>query len=90
MTVSPIDSLQKIARRINAASLARVRAADIRVEDHGSIVLLRPATTTGRAWLEVHCDRSGYQPFGGGTLLCEPRFVADIVAGAREAGLEVR
>lgn len=63
---------------------------DICVEDYGSVVLLRPATATGRAWLEANCNRSGYQPFGGGTLLCEPRYVADIVAGAREAGLEVR
>ena len=63
---------------------------DICVEDYGSVVLLRPATAAGRAWLEANCNRSGYQPFGGGTLLCEPRYVADIVNGAREAGLEVR
>jgi hypothetical protein len=63
---------------------------DIRVENHGSVVLLRPATPAGRAWLEANCDRSGYQPLGGGTLLCEPRYVAVIVAGARGAGLEVR
>jgi hypothetical protein len=63
---------------------------DILVENHGSIVLLRPATPAGCAWREANCDRSGYQPFGGGTLLCEPRYVADIIAGAREAGLDVR
>jgi hypothetical protein len=65
-------------------------APDIRVENYGSIVLLRPATPAGRAWLEANCDRSGYQPFTRGTLLCEPRYVADIVASAREAGLELR
>jgi hypothetical protein len=65
-------------------------APDIRIENHGSVVLLRPATAVGREWLKAHCDRSGYQPFTGGTLLCEPRYVAPIVAGAREAGLEVR
>jgi hypothetical protein len=63
---------------------------DIRVENHGSIVLLRPASAAGREWLEANCDRSGHQPFTGGTLLCEPRYVADIVAGARAVGLEVR
>lgn len=48
-------------------------------------------TSMGSAkWLEANCDRSGYQPFGGGTFLCEPRCVADMVAGAREAGLAVR
>ena len=67
-----------------------VSCIDILVQNHGSIVLLRPSTPAGRAWLEANCDRSGYQPFGGGTLLCEPRYVAVIVAGARGAGLEVR
>ena len=66
-----------------------VSRIDILVQNHGSLVLLCPATTGGRVWLETNCDRSGYQPFGGGTLLCEPRFVASIIAGAREAGLEV-
>lgn len=62
---------------------------DILVGNHGSILLLRPATPVGRTWLEAKCDRTGYQPFACGTLLCEPRYVADIVAGARQAGLEV-
>lgn len=66
-----------------------VSRTDILVEDHGSVVLLRPATISGRDWLEANCDRSGYQPFAGGTLLCEPRYVAEIVAGIREAGLVV-
>jgi hypothetical protein len=60
------------------------------IENYGSIVLLRPATAAGREWLEANCDWSGYQPFSGGTLLCEPRYVADIEAGAREACLELR
>ena len=32
---------------------------DIHVENHGSIVLLRSATATGREWLEANCDPSG-------------------------------
>ena len=63
---------------------------DIFVANHGSIILLRSATPAGRDWLEANCDRSGYQPLTGGTLLCESRYVTDIVAGARQAGLEVR
>jgi hypothetical protein len=66
------------------------RSSDILVENHGSIILLRPATSAGREWLEANCDPGGYQPFDGGTLLCEPRCVRDIIAGARQAGLEVR
>jgi hypothetical protein len=64
-------------------------APDIRVENHGSVVLLRPATAAGRAWLKANCDSTGYQPFTGGTVVCEPRFAADIIVGAREAGLRV-
>ena len=67
-----------------------VSRIDLLVENHGSILLLRPGTTRARVWLEANCDRRGYQPFTGGTLLCEPRYVTDIVAGARQAGLEVR
>ena len=65
-------------------------APDIMIENHGSIILLRPVTTAGRKWLEANCDQSGYQPFRGGTLLCEPRHVRDIVAGAVADGLVVR
>lgn len=67
-----------------------VSRIDLLVEDHGSILLLRPGTTRARVWLEANCDRRGYQPFTDGTRLCEPRHVTDIVAGARQAGLEVR
>ena len=67
-----------------------VSRIDILVEYHGSSVLLCPATTGGHEWMEGNCDHSGYQPFAGRTLLCEPRYVADVVAGAHEAGLEVR
>jgi hypothetical protein len=73
--------------KVDTAMLA---PADIHVENHGSVVLLRPASPAGHAWLDENCDRSGYQPFAGGTLVCEPRYVAAIVAGARGAGLEVR
>jgi hypothetical protein len=62
---------------------------DIVIENHGSIVLLHPVTPAGRAWLDENCDRSGYQPFTGGALLCEPRYVGDIVVGAADAGLIV-
>jgi hypothetical protein len=66
-----------------------VSRIDILVENHGSIVLLRPATPAGREWPEANCDRSGYQPFAGGTLLCEPRYGRDIVEGAIADGLAV-
>jgi hypothetical protein len=86
-----MDSFNRLAAHLASISPQPYRRGtpDIRVEDHGSIVLLRPATTAGREWLEAHCDQSGYQPFSGGTLLCEPRYVANIVRRAIEDGLEV-
>ena len=58
------------------------------VENHGSLYLLRPDTRKAQRWLETHVSED-VQWFGG-ALVVEPRYVADIVNGAREAGLEVR
>ena len=60
----------------------------LRVENHGSVGLLRPLRDEARAWLEGHTG--GEAQWFGGALVVEPRYVADIVHGAREAGLEVR
>jgi hypothetical protein len=40
-------------------SCMTVSCIDILVQNHGSIVLLRPATIAGREWLAANCDRSG-------------------------------
>ena len=66
--------------------------ADILVENHGSICLLRPLRDSARAWLEDHVAADA-QWWGGGiarALVVEPRYLVDIVVGARAAGLEVR
>jgi hypothetical protein len=61
---------------------------DIRVEDHGSIVLLRPLNETADQWLGENLDPNALT--FGNAVAVEPRYVGPIVAGAREAGLEVR
>jgi hypothetical protein len=66
-----------------------VFCSDILVQNHGSIVILRAASPAGKAWIEQHVDRDGQQPFPAGTRIVEPRYLPSIVAGAREAGLEV-
>ena len=63
---------------------------DIRVENHGSIAFLRAISPIGKAWIEGYVSRDGYQPFPSGTRIVEPRYIDDVVAGAREAGLDVR
>jgi hypothetical protein len=63
-------------------------APDISVENHGSIFLLRPTSPAGRSWLQENVIGKETQLFGD-AVVCEPRYVADIVFGARGEGLLV-
>ena len=66
------------------------RQADIEVQDHGSIVLLVPLSPLGEAWLATNIDpNSSYQP-NWPTVLCEPRYVWDIVDGMEADGLVIK
>jgi hypothetical protein len=58
---------------------------DIQVEDHGSLMLFRPATRDGRAWLECHTDGEWF----GGALAVEPRYAEALADGAIGDGLTV-
>jgi hypothetical protein len=62
---------------------------DILVENHSSIFLLRPTSSVGQAWLQENVIGEETQIFGN-AVVCEPRFIADIVFGARGKGLVVR
>ena len=59
--------------------------ADYTVENHGSIVLIRPTTDSARTWLVDHTDGQWF----GGALAVEPRFVADLVEGLQADGYDV-
>jgi len=63
--------------------------ADILVEAHGSIILLRPASPIGQTWLQENVIGEETQLFGN-AVVCEPRYIGDIVFGARGQGLVVR
>jgi len=63
-------------------------SADLFVENHGSIVLMRPQTEAGRAWIQEAISREGYQPYWP-TVLAEPRYVGDILEGAIGSGLDI-
>jgi hypothetical protein len=61
--------------------------ADLRVENHGSIVLVRPLSERAQLWLDEHIgDESRWF---AGALVVEPRYVAPLVEGMQEEGLEV-
>jgi hypothetical protein len=64
-----------------------ITPADLRFENHGSIVLLRDLTEAGTSWIEENvADSLG--TFGGAVVI-EPRYVGDIIRGAEADGLSV-
>jgi hypothetical protein len=62
---------------------------DVLVENHGSIFLLRPISLVGQAWLHENVIGEETQIFGN-AIVCEPRYVIDIVLGARAEGVVIR
>ena len=67
-----------------------MKTTNIQVENHGSIILLRPLTTYRADWIEqnVLSLNEEAQTFGG-ALVCEHRFAAAIIEGAQADDLEV-
>ena len=61
---------------------------DVEVENHGSVVLLRPITPEAKDWIEENCATESWQ-FMGTALAVEPRYVSPILAGLREDGFTV-
>ncbi len=63
--------------------------SDFELQNHGSIFLLIPQSTSARIWIDDHIGRdNGYQPHYP-TVVIEHRYVADIVEGIRNDGLAV-
>jgi len=69
--------------RIRAAREAREHEVDFRVENHGSIVLLRPLTDSAETWVE---DFVAYQQTFGDAIVVEHRYIAAIVEGFEAEG----
>ena len=62
---------------------------DFVVETPGSIFLLKPLTPSATSWVEEHIGQdNGYQPYFP-TVVVDHRYIADIVAGIQNDGLEV-
>lgn len=63
---------------------------DFSIENHGSVVFLKPLTQAGIDWANDNIGKdNGYQPCWP-TILLEPRYVDNVVAGIRNAGLVAR
>ena len=64
--------------------------SDFVLENHSSILLLRPLTPAARSWLEENIGaENGFQPYWP-TVVIESRFVEDILLGISASGLEVQ
>lgn len=66
---------------------ASTTTCDFLLENHGSIFLLKPQTSTATSWVEDRIGReNGYQPYFP-TVVVEHRYIADLVAGIQNDGL---
>lgn len=60
---------------------------DLRIENHGSIVLFRPLTDEGKEWIaRTHPEDA---QFFGRAMVVEPRYVEGVVDAAQAEGLAV-
>ena len=60
---------------------------DFELQNEGSLYLLRPLTAQAAEWLDEHIDKNR-QMFGTAVVV-EHHYIADIVRGIRDAGLEL-
>lgn len=62
--------------------------ADVLVNNEGSVIMLIPNSTAGKAWIDENLQLESWQWLGGGAAI-EWRYAPDIVNGMQEDGLEV-
>lgn len=60
---------------------------DFQVENHGTIFLFRPLSDVAREWVSEHLPDDAQT--WGDAVVVEHRYIADIVDGAVNDGLEV-
>jgi hypothetical protein len=60
--------------------------SDLRFEDRGTAVLIRPLTKRGQAWIERHAE---YEREAEGAAVVEPEAAREVAREAREDGLSV-
>lgn len=59
---------------------------DIRIENHGTICLLRPLTEAAEEWIDEHVDTPTWW---GPAVVVEPRYVPPIIEGLQADGFVV-
>lgn len=64
------------------------KAIDVSVENHGSVVIVRPLSQAAKDWVAEYVSLEGYQPYRDAVVV-EPRFVDGLLAGMQKYGLNV-
>lgn len=77
-----------LADMVKAYAAKAVVMVDLRVENHGSLMLVRPLTDAGKEWLKETAPDDAQ--FMGAAMAVEPRYVGGVIYAAIEAGLEVK
>lgn len=62
--------------------------ADLSIENHGSIFILRAISDDGKQWVADHIPADA-QTWGRDGVVVEHRYIGDIAQGAINDGLEV-
>ena len=69
-------------------TLNDLATADILIESHGSVTLLRALTRTGGLWLHENVSSEPWQ-WMGNAVAADPRMVQAVIDGAEADGLRV-
>lgn len=62
--------------------------SDFNLQNHGSIMILTPTSTAGKAWIAEHIPEDA-QTWGKCSIVIEPRYIGPIVDGICEEGLSL-
>jgi hypothetical protein len=87
MTAEIIDLVAHMRKQLGMPPAAKESAMDVKFENHGSIWLARPLTEAGLTWVKDNI--AGDAQWWARGVVVEPRYVADLVHGMTEDGLEV-
>lgn len=63
--------------------------ADMIIENCGGVIVVRVITLAAVRWVSEKVQRGDYQPYYP-SLVCEPRYVGEIIDAARADGLVIR
>jgi hypothetical protein len=88
--MSSLDSFAASGSSPTRKKKTAIPKANFRIEFHTSICLIVPLCASAREWLDEHIGKdNGFQPYYP-TVIVEPRYLREIIAGIRRDGLVAR